>query len=247
MILYNDNQNKLLSGLIAGMVGAFFVYPIDVVKTKMQNQNYLTKKYLNSFDCCKKIWIQDNIRGFYKGSIIQLIGVGPEKTVKLYAYSYIIKDSKNYLTNHIVGGLFAGLCQSIVTCPYENIKINLQMNNKIKPINLYAGITPCLLRDIPFSGIYFPTFWYLKDKLNYNSFYSGTIAGIPASILCTPMDVIKTRIQTLGNNSHNETIPVIKQIYNNEGLCAFFKGSGLRVLRTCPQLGITLCIYDYLI
>ena len=241
-----DNNNKFLSGLIAGLVGAFSVYPIDVIKTKMQNQTITNKLYSNGFDCCKKIWKSDGIYGFYRGCLIQLLGVGPEKAVKLYAYSYVTKDS-NKLTDHIIGGLFAGACQVVITCPYEMIKINMQMNNKIEYTKLYTGVSACFLRDIPFSGIYFPTYFYLKEKLNFNTFFAGTMAGIPAAFLCTPADVIKTRMQTLRNDNINPNmISTIKNIYQKEGISAFFKGSGWRVFRSSPQFGVTLFIYEYL-
>ena len=230
----NPKNNNFIAGLIAGIIGAFIVYPIDVIKTNMQNSN---KLYLNGFECCKKLW---KTNGFYRGCLIQLIGVGPEKAIKLYVYSNTINDS-NKLKDHFISGLFAGMCQVIISCPYEVIKINMQMNKKEIP-KLYTGIIPCLLRDIPFSGIYFPTYWYLKEKLNYNSFLSGTIAGIPAAFLCTPADVIKTRMQTLDT----KMLFTIKNIYENGGFSGFFKGSGWRIFKSSPQFGITLFIFDYL-
>lgn len=255
--LYNNNNNnlnneplnnlhKFCNGLIAGCIGAFIVYPIDVIKTRMQNQISSNKLYLNGFDCSRKLWLSEGIFGFYRGSIIQLIGVGPEKAVKLFAYNYIV-DNSDKLQDHIMGGLFAGTCQVLITCPYEMIKINMQMNNEIKYNKLYTGVSACFLRDIPFSGLYFPTYFYLKEKLGINSFLSGTIAGAPAAFLCTPADVVKTRMQTLRNNNTDvKMFEIIKNIYYKEGLNAFFKGSGWRVIRSSPQFGVTLFAYDYL-
>jgi solute carrier family 25 aspartate/glutamate transporter 12/13 len=251
---YNNDKNyeyqkaiyNFSIGLLAGCAGAFAVYPIDVIKTKMQNQVSTNILYKNGFDCCKKIWLSDGIYGFYRGSLIQLIGVGPEKAVKLFAYKYTVNDS-NKLIDHFYGGIVAGTCQVMITCPYEMIKINMQMKNNINLSKLYTGISACFLRDIPFSGMYFPTYFYLKEKLNYNSFLSGTIAGAPAAFLCTPADVIKTRMQTLRNDNLNpKIIETIKSIYNNEGVLAFFKGSGWRVIRSSPQFGITLFVYEYI-
>lgn len=245
----NEYKNDILNflyGLAAGCIGAFAVYPIDVIKTRMQNQVSTNIIYKNGFDCCKKIWETDGLYGFYRGSLIQLIGVGPEKAVKLFAYKYTVNDSNN-LIDHFYGGLVAGTCQVMITCPYEMIKINMQMKNKINIIKLYTGVSACFLRDIPFSGMYFPTYFYLKEKLNYNSFLSGTIAGAPAAFLCTPADVIKTRMQTLRNTNDNpKIVETIKSIYKNEGLTAFFKGSGWRVIRSSPQFGITLFVYEQL-
>jgi solute carrier family 25 (mitochondrial aspartate/glutamate transporter), member 12/13 len=69
-------------GAIAGGVGAWFVYPIDTVKTRMQNQRIVpgeSAMYKNSFDCARKLLVNEGIFGFYKGIWPQLIGVAPEK------------------------------------------------------------------------------------------------------------------------------------------------------------------------
>ena len=55
----------------------------------------------------------------------------------------------------------------------------------------------------------------------------GAKAGGIAAILTTPIDVIKTRIMT-NNMSINHIIPMIKFIYQNEGILAMFKGVHIR-------------------
>lgn len=262
MISINNNyNNSIINGLISGSVGAFAVYPIDVIKTRMQNQNTQIEKLYNSgFDCAKKLWKQGKHKLFYKGCLPQLVGIGPEKAVKLYVYNYYINNNQNSnIYNHIIGGLLAGTSQVIITCPYEVIKINLQMNQQItlNLSTLYKGASACFFRDIPFSGIYFPLYWFLKEKEQYNPFIAGTIAGAPAALLCTPADVIKTRIQTINKinisdkiinktNTSDKIINTVLTIYKNEGFTAFWKGGGWRVLRSSPQFGITMIVYDFL-
>jgi solute carrier family 25 aspartate/glutamate transporter 12/13 len=247
-------NNSFTSGLLAGTVGAFTVYPIDVVKTHMQNQNKsVNQLYKNGFDCWRKLWQEGRLRPFYRGCIPQLIGVAPEKAVKLFAYSSVVEKGENNFMTHFMGGLLAGTCQVAITNPYEIIKINLQMNNKInwqELLNLrklYTGASACFLRDIPFSAIYFPTYWYLKEQQKLNIFLAGTFAGAPSAFLCTPADVIKTRMQTLRKgNSNVKLINTINSIYQNEGFGAFWKGGGWRVMRSSPQFGVTLMVYELL-
>lgn len=68
-------------GSIAGATGATFVYPIDLVKTRMQNQrtgSYIGElMYRNSMDCFKKVIRHEGFRGLYRGLLPQLVGVCP--------------------------------------------------------------------------------------------------------------------------------------------------------------------------
>lgn len=72
---------------------------------------------------------------------------------------------------------------------------------------------------------------------------------MPASYLATPADVIKTRIQVstrLRDNMYVDVIQTSKKMLREEGFKSFFKGGPARVLRSSPQFGITLCIFDLL-
>jgi solute carrier family 25 aspartate/glutamate transporter 12/13 len=73
-------------GGIAGGLGASAVYPIDLVKTRMQNQRSKVVGellYRNSMDCVRKVYANEGLRGFYRGLPPQLLGVAPEKAIKL--------------------------------------------------------------------------------------------------------------------------------------------------------------------
>ena len=63
------------------------MYPIDLVKTRMQNQrtgSYVGElMYKNSFDCFKKVVRYEGVFGLYRGLVPQLVGVAPEKAIKL--------------------------------------------------------------------------------------------------------------------------------------------------------------------
>ena len=126
-------------------------------------------------------------------------------------------------------------------------------------VGLYKGASACLLRDVPFSGIYFPTYNHLKrdffgegpnKKLGILQLLTaGAIAGMPAAYLTTPCDVIKTRLQVearKGETKYTSLRHCARTVYREEGLRAFFKGGPARVLRSSPQFGFTLASYEFL-
>ncbi|KHJ32981.1 putative mitochondrial carrier [Erysiphe necator] len=273
-------------GSIAGAFGAFVVYPIDLVKTRMQNQRSTRvgqMLYKNSLDCAKKVIKNEGFRGLYSGVLPQLVGVAPEKAIKLtvndLARSFFsTKEGKIRIYQELISGGMAGSCQVIFTNPLEIVKIRLQVQGEVaKTINsapprsavwiirnlglvgLYKGASACLLRDVPFSAIYFTGYNHLKRDFFgesqtqslkiYQLLMAGAIAGMPASYLTTPCDVIKTRLQVevrKGETSYNSLRHCAKTIYQQEGLRAFFKGGPARVLRSSPQFGFTLAAYEFL-
>jgi solute carrier family 25 aspartate/glutamate transporter 12/13 len=126
-------------------------------------------------------------------------------------------------------------------------------------VGLYKGASACLLRDVPFSAIYFPTYSHLKKDLFGESptkklgvlqlLTAGAIAGMPAAYLTTPCDVIKTRLQVearKGDTAYTGLRHAAKTIWKEEGFKAFFKGGPARIFRSSPQFGFTLAAYELL-
>ncbi|NXG57866.1 CMC1 protein, partial [Hemiprocne comata] len=223
-----ESAYRFTLGSIAGAVGATAVYPIDLVKTRMQNQRSTGSvvgelMYKNSFDCFKKVLRFEGFFGLYRGLLPQLIGVAPEKAIKLTVNDFVRdkftkKDGSIPLPAEVLAGGCAGASQVIFTNPLEIVKIRLQVAGEITTgprvsalsvikdlglLGLYKGAKACFLRDIPFSAIYFPVYAHSKLMLadenghvgGLNLLTAGAIAGVPAASLVTPADVIKTRLQ----------------------------------------------------
>lgn len=164
------------------------------------------------------------------------------------------------------------------TNPLEIVKIRLQVQGEVAKtvegvprrsamwivknlglMGLYKGASACLLRDIPFSMIYFPSYNHLKRDFFGESqtkklgvlqlLTAGAIAGMPAAYLTTPCDVIKTRLQVearKGETKYTSLRQCARSIWHEEGFRAFFKGGPARVLRSSPQFGFTLAGYEVL-
>lgn len=112
-------------GSMAGAFGAFMVYPIDLVKTRMQNQrssNVGQQLYKNSIDCFKKVVRNEGALGLYSGVLPQLIGVAPEKAIKLTVNDLVRtsftdpKTKEIWWAAEVLAGGSAGACQ-VVSIP----------------------------------------------------------------------------------------------------------------------------------
>jgi len=116
----------------------------------------------------------------------------------------------------------------------------------------YQGGTATLVRDVFFSAVYFPMFATFNQmgKLDpvtgkpqfYHTFASGLLAGSIGAYIATPLDVIKTRIQTPGLN-YNGIFSSFIKIIKNESPAALFKGSVARVCVVAPLFGIAQMFY----
>lgn len=275
-----ESAYRFTLGAVAGAVGATAVYPIDLVKTRMQNQrsgSFVGElMYRNSADCFKKVIRHEGFAGLYRGLVPQLMGVAPEKAIKLTTNDFVrdkfTKNGQIPLYGEAIAGACAGGSQVVFTNPLEIVKIRLQVAGEIAStkkigaltvvkelgfLGLYKGAKACALRDIPFSAIYFPVYAHSKaalaDESGYNSPLSlltaGAIAGVPAASLVTPADVIKTRLQVVarkGQTTYTGVIDAARKIWAEEGGRAFWKGAGARVFRSSPQFGVTLVTYELL-
>ncbi|KAJ1839144.1 mitochondrial aspartate-glutamate transporter agc1, partial [Coemansia sp. RSA 2708] len=275
-------------GAVAGGIGAAVVYPIDLVKTRMQNQRVAVvgeMMYKNSIDCFRKVIRNEGILGLYRGLGPQLVGVAPEKAIKLTVNDFVRSRMTNKKTGEIalasemMAGAMAGGSQVVFTNPLEIVKIRLQIQGEMLKeatgaakaiprssaitiikelglLGLYKGASACLLRDVPFSAIYFTCYSHLKKDVFREGerqlgildlLLAGAIAGMPAAYLTTPADVIKTRLQVVakkGETVYTGLVDATRKIYKEEGFKAFFKGGPARIFRSSPQFGATLMCYE---
>jgi solute carrier family 25 aspartate/glutamate transporter 12/13 len=193
--------------------------------------------------------------------------------------SLLLTDGQHNFALELIAGCAAGGSQVIFTNPVEMIKIRLQIQGEnirnglmkaserqsalaiFKEIGvrkLYSGASACLMRDVPFSGMYFTIYARMKKLFASSAtgtaspgglLVAGALSGIPAAALVTPADVVKTRLQAKQLKTETPYKGIrdcAKRIWANEGASAFFKGAGARVARSSPQFGVTLFTYELL-
>ena len=263
-------SKKLLAGGAAGIVGTTCIYPIDLIKTRIQNEHSSVGLWkLPTF--IKQIYIKNKgLRGFYAGLSANLLGVTPEKAIKLAVNDLSrmelaklkgVNEKDLGIVWGIMAGGIAGACQIVATTPMEMAKIQMQMLSKQHPEStpnslvkivknlgirgLYRGFGATFARDVPFSLIFFPTHAYFKNQIfmKDDSLFAGFGAGALAALIVTPMDVVKTRLQTL-NDPSIKMSTIYREIYREEGIRAFFKGSLQRCFIVASLFGISLKVYE---
>lgn len=121
----------------------------------------------------------------------------------------------------------------------------------------YSGFGVTLLRDVPFAALQFSVYEQIKSTLlrrlprpgddlsPVESAAAGAAAGAVGGCFTTPMDVIKTYVQT----RHPEATirQAVRAIAENEGWRGFGRGIIPRVLWTIPQGSILFFVYEFVL
>lgn len=138
------------------------------------------------------------------------------------------------------------------------------------PHTLFYGYKATLTRDLPFSAFQFTFYekfrqWAFKltsngsiDSFNetegkslplYAELLTGAAAGGLAGTLTTPLDVVKTRMQTQNGTSgvilkSSSILSSLRTIYVNQGIGGLFSGIAPRFVWTSVQSSVMLLLYQ---
>eukprot|EP01095_Lingulamoeba_sp_RSL-Kostka_P017872 TRINITY_DN955_c2_g1_i1.p1 TRINITY_DN955_c2_g1~~TRINITY_DN955_c2_g1_i1.p1 ORF type:complete len:302 (+),score=36.01 TRINITY_DN955_c2_g1_i1:108-1013(+) len=246
----NILKNEGMKGLFKG-TSPTLIYAVPSGTLFFGFSNYLRKK-LKEKEKLKNYPIMINL---YSGAIarcisttvcspIILIKTRFESVEKERIYNFGKNNSKQHF--------------QVIRAVFQTIK-----NEGIR--GLYVGLTATLLRDIPWASLQFTFYQQIKEIMinqsiisnsnhhtninNNNSnnsiinFLSGAIAGLIASILTHPFDVIKTNQQLYQNNSLINTANIIYKT-NNSSFFSFFKGLQARCIHRMFLPAIAWTIYE---
>lgn len=124
---------------------------------------------------------------------------------------------------------------------------------------LYRGWIPTLLRDCPYSAIY----WFSFDAVrplytalfgdsspSFATFSSGASAGMIAAFITHPFDVVKTKRQLAvlpsSGSPSSTSQPQISfaSILRNEGVKGLYRGLSMRLVTVIPASAIMITVYE---
>ena len=79
--------------------------------------------YKNSIDCARKVIKNEGFKGLYSGVLPQLVGVAPEKAIKLTVNDLVRakfsdKQGRIYWPYELLAGGSAGACQVVSRAPH---------------------------------------------------------------------------------------------------------------------------------
>ncbi|KAJ3257988.1 hypothetical protein HK103_004122 [Boothiomyces macroporosus] len=178
-------------------------------------------------------------------------------------------NSNNVAYAPLLSGAIARTFAVTITSPIELIRTKTQAGTKsatnvfidvIKQSKtegsrvFFRGLGPTLLRDAPFSGIYWMSLETIKDNIGDRypnktylqelsfSFINGSISGIIAAFFTHPFDVVKTYQQVSAGSSRMTGI--LQNVYATNGLGGFFTGLTPRLARVSPACGIMISAYE---
>lgn len=80
--------SQMISGATSGYVLWSAIYPIDIIKSKLQTDHLDKSKrvFSSAIDCVQKTWKTQGLNGFYKGFSACILRAGPANAATFIAY-----------------------------------------------------------------------------------------------------------------------------------------------------------------
>uniref|UniRef100_A0A915MXY6 Mitochondrial carrier protein n=1 Tax=Meloidogyne javanica TaxID=6303 RepID=A0A915MXY6_MELJA len=243
---------EILNALIAGSIGAYtyFVglagviagYPLDTIKVRLQTQNVTFPQYNGILHCLRCIISQEGPIALYKGMTSPLASIAMVNALCFAAHDQVSKQftDKHSITTNFFAGAAAGACQA---------KILREKGVRY----LTRGFLSTQVRDCPAMGVYFASFEYIGrqisstnniEELNsWQLLLAGGGAGMLSWLANYPSDIIKTRFQA--DERYSNYSEVIRRIYLEGGLRAFYVGLGSTLVRAFPANAATFFAVEW--
>lgn len=267
------------AGAIAGVSEILTFYPLDVVKTRMQLETGKGKHGMvgTLAGIVREEGVGRLYRGLVPPLLLEAPKRAVKFAANdFWGKTYLKLSGESKMTSQlsIVTGCSAGATESFVVVPFELVKIKLQdksstfagpidvVRQVVKKegiLGLYAGMEATFWRHFWWNGGYFGCIHQVRAVMPkaetpqgqlFNNFVSGSVGGFVGTVLNTPFDVVKSRIQGASKvpgviPKYNWTYPALVTIFREEGPAALYKGFAPKVLRLAPGGGVLLLVVEF--
>ena len=246
--------DNIITGVVAQAFAGIAYTPVDVVKERMQVSSVLPTNlktnngvdYRNAFDALKTIVKNEGIKnGLMRGYWAQNFVWWPWSACYFVAYekgleifrrnnnnnksSLRVDDANDALMMRVDddnGGVFGGDAE----------RSNFESSSSSSSVKSS-------------SSFYREGGWY-ENNISPHA-VSAFAAATCATILTHPLDLCKTRVQTMTNNNNNNNNKkvmtlrtVFKDVVRKEGVLALYRGVFARVLSVAPGSAISFYAYE---
>lgn len=180
-------MGRLVAGGLAGAVAQTAIYPLDLVKTRLQIYECLDGKVPSLGALTRDIWVKEGTRAFYKGLYPSLLGIIPYAGIDLAAYEtlkdmagkYILHDNEPGPLVQLGCGTISGAVGATCVYPLQVVRTRMQASQskatmsevfwatyqKERLRGFYKGLFPNLLKVIPSASITYLVYEAMKKRL----------------------------------------------------------------------------------
>lgn len=266
----NPVMKAFLAGSLSGTCSTLLFQPLDLVKTRLQQQPGEAR--LSMLRMVGLVVGEESLAGLWRGVVPSLTktvpGVGLYFSSMHYMKTSLYEGRPSHLQSIIIGCSARTVAGSVMI-PFTVIKTRFEsrrynyssVTEALRSIlraegvrGLTLGLVPTLARDVPFSGLYLMFYEHLKtitpqemkeQQPSTVHFLSGMLAGVLASLVTQPADVIKTQLQL--RTQGKGVVTTAAEILRHQGLAGFTTGFVPRALRRTLMAALAWTVYEKMI
>ncbi|XP_056375107.1 probable mitochondrial glutathione transporter SLC25A40 [Hyla sarda] len=240
-------------------------------------------RFTGTVDAFVQIIRNEGVRSLWSGLPPTLVMAVPATAIYFTCYDQLrdilIHHMNNVETASLIAGATARLGSATLISPLELIRTKMQSRTlsykeltsciqssvaKEGWLSLWKGWGPTVLRDVPFSAMYWYNYelgrkWlcqrYNKTEPTFSiCFVSGALSGSFASVVTLPFDVVKTRRQIEVGESEvvhssqkksTSTWRIMRIIMSENGFSGLFAGLSPRLIKVAPACAIMISSYEF--
>ena len=129
---------QFLAGAVAGVCEISVMYPLDVVKTRFQQQSATASNgahYTGIVNCFKRIISEEGVSTLYRGIVAPIAVEAPKRAMKFATQKEFTKLVRNTLSDRpgdhaqlisIISGTLTGITEACLVSSFELVKIRMQ-------------------------------------------------------------------------------------------------------------------------
>ncbi|KAF3987296.1 hypothetical protein FT663_01950 [Candidozyma haemuli var. vulneris] len=217
----------IAAGFVGGATQVLIGQPFDLVKIRLQT----SPSGATTTSIVKQVIQKEGPLAFYKGTLAPLFGVGACVSLQFYGFleskrqllKYSGKSELSLWPQTYLAGAAAGLVNSPVTAPVEQLRILSQASTKSTSLQetvraiwgnqgvrgLYRGLGVTVVRECQAYGVWFMSYeWLLQTVIQSRGYKGREDVSTPELLACGaaagnalwlssyPLDVIKSNVQS---------------------------------------------------